>query len=269
MTDFDKIRHYYQHFDEENRLKWDASGRLEYEMTLRILEKYLPEKGRILDLGGAAGVYSFPLAEKGYDVYLADLSEKLIQQARAKDKDGLLKGCDVVNATDLAAYEDESFDAVISFGPFYHLTEAGERNRATKEIARVLKNGGLVLSAFIPYLAGSIAIVERYIHRPEQVDAQRLAEVFNSGRFNNKVDRGFQEGYYAESAEMEALFTKHGIEIVDVRSIRGFAYEREEDICAIADSAIKKQVFDLIDATAGRKEIIETCGHAVCIGRKK
>ena len=41
MTDFDKVRNYYKYFDEENRLKWDASGKLEYEMTIRILDKYL------------------------------------------------------------------------------------------------------------------------------------------------------------------------------------------------------------------------------------
>lgn len=269
MTDFEKVRHYYRHFDEENRLQWDASGKLEYEMTLRILDKYLPGKGRVLDLGGATGVYSFPLAEKGYDVYLADLSETLVQKARAKDKAGLLKGCDVVNATNLGRYQDAFFDVVLALGPFYHLTDAAERSRAVKEIARVLKPGGLVLAAFIPYLAGSVAIVDRYVYNPAQVDAQRLTEVFASGRFNNLADVGFQEGYYAESTEMEELFQQHGFEKVCTRSIRGFAYEREERICSISDSTMKAMVMQLIDDTASRKEIIETCGHAVYIGRKK
>ena len=268
MTDFDRIRSYYQHFDEDNRLKWDASGRLEYEMTLRILAKHLPGAGRVLDLGGATGVYSFPLAKQGYDVYLADLSETLVGKAREKDTAHLLKGCDVVNATDLSMYEDSFFDVVLAFGPFYHLTEKAERTRAVAEITRVLKPGGLVLAAFIPYLAGSVAIVDRYVHRPDQVDAQRLAEVFASGRFNNLAEVGFQEGYYAESAEMEALFAGCGFSKVCVRSIRGFAYEREEGICSITDPVVRERVVELIDATAERKEIIETCGHAVYIGKK-
>ena len=49
------------------------------------LEKYLPENGTILDLGGGAGVYSFSLANKGYIVYLSDLSENLIAQAKKYD----------------------------------------------------------------------------------------------------------------------------------------------------------------------------------------
>lgn len=268
MTSFDRIRQYYRSFDEDNRLKADASGRLEYEMTLRILAQHLPESGRVLDLGGAAGTYSFPLAARGYDVYLADLSDTLIQKAWEKDAEGILKGCDVVNATDLSLYDDGFFDVVLAFGPFYHLTDAAERECATAEIARVLKPGGLVLAAFIPYLAGSIAIVDRYVGRPEQVDVQCLAEVFASGKFRNLETIGFQEGYYAESAEMETLFSHHGFEKVGLRSIRGFAYGREDGINSIHDPAMREAVFGLIEATASRKEIIETCGHAVYIGTK-
>ena len=64
MTDFNKVRHYYSHFDEKNRLRNDNSGKLEFLMTMQILEKYLPhvevsvnKQVSILDLGGGAGVY--------------------------------------------------------------------------------------------------------------------------------------------------------------------------------------------------------------------
>lgn len=39
MTDFEKIKNYYKRFDENNRLKNDYSGKFEYEMTMKILEK--------------------------------------------------------------------------------------------------------------------------------------------------------------------------------------------------------------------------------------
>lgn len=268
MTDFDRIRHYYQHFDEDNRLQNDASGRLEFDMTLQLLSEHLPEKGRILDLGGATGVYSFPLAEMGYEVWLADLSEMLLGIARKKDTKNILKGCDTVNATDLSIYDDSFFDAVIAFGPFYHLTEKAERTAAVREIHRVLKPGGQVLAAFIPYLSGSIAIVDRYLFAPNQVNTENLAEVFACGKFTNLAPVGFQEGYYAESEEMERLFGENGFQMQLMRSIRGFAYEKEEKLDQIENPAMKAKIFDLIHQTASRKEIIETCGHAVYIGRK-
>ncbi len=93
MTDFNKVKHYYNHFDEKNRLRNDNSGKLEFLMTMKILEEYLPdvesgagEKVSILDLGGGAGVYSFPLAKAGYEVTLADLSEDLLTLAKSKKR---------------------------------------------------------------------------------------------------------------------------------------------------------------------------------------
>ena len=64
MTDFNKIKQYYNLFNEDDRLVNDNSGRLELKMTMRILNKYLPQSATVLNLGGATGIYTFSLAEK-------------------------------------------------------------------------------------------------------------------------------------------------------------------------------------------------------------
>ena len=64
MTDFDRIREYYKNFDEDNRLNNDNSGKLEYEMTMKSLNKYLPKTGVILDLGGQREYIHFLLLKK-------------------------------------------------------------------------------------------------------------------------------------------------------------------------------------------------------------
>lgn len=43
MTDFKKVKNYYKNFNEKNRLINDNSGKLEYEMTMRILNKYFED----------------------------------------------------------------------------------------------------------------------------------------------------------------------------------------------------------------------------------
>ena len=226
MTDFNKVKNYYKNFDEKNRLQNDNSGKLEYDMTMNILGNNLPANGVILDLGGGAGVYSFPLADKGYKVYLADLSEDLINQAKKQNNQNIIS-CDVVNATNLSMYENNQFDVVLLFGPLYHLLEKSEREQCIKEISRVLKPGGKIFASFIPYLSGSIAIVDRYFRHPEQVDINNLSEVFKSGKFNNSSDKGFQEGYYPTINEIENLFSNSGFEKITIRSIRGFGYEKK------------------------------------------
>ena len=271
MTNFDRVKGYYQYFNEDERLCRDNSGRLEYEMTMKKLEKHLPAMGKILDLGGATGVYAFPLAEMGYQVYLADLSERLIEIAKEKkvksSADNLIS-CDVVNAIDLSVYESESFDVVLLFGPLYHLLDDGERKQCIKEVHRVLKDGGMVFASFIPYLSGSIAIVDRYFFAPNQVSVANLREVFASGRFNNNANYGFQEGYYPTSDEVVNLFENRGFSTLSISSIRSFAYEKEDRLYSIQDSEMFNEMIRLMEETSEKKEIIETCGHALYIGRK-
>lgn len=272
MTDFEKVKQYYKDFNEKDRLQRDASGKLEYEMTMKQLQKYLPEKAMILDLGGAAGAYSIPLARMGYQMVLADLSEELIQQAKdtiQKENIPHMLSCDVVNAVDLSRYADKQFDAVILFGPLYHLTEQKEREQCLCEIHRVLKPDGLVFASFIPYLSGSIAILDRYFRHPEQVNQENLVEVFTSGKFKNQAGSGFQEGYYPTAKEIEELFSKFEFTKETVFSIRGFGYEKEEQIDSISDEKMRQTVYDLIEKTATKPEIIEMCGHAMYIGRKR
>lgn len=269
MTDFDKVRNYYKGFNEKDRLTNDNSGRLEYEMAMRILNNYLPKQARILDLGGAAGVYSFPLADNGYEVYLADLSEDLINQAKEQNKNvpNKIKSCDVVNAIDLSIYNDNQFDIVLLFGPLYHLLEENERKQCLNEVHRVLKKGGMVFASFIPYLSGSIAILDRYFRHPEQVDENNLDEVFKTGKFNNLASKGFQEGYYPTSDEIDDLFKSCNFEKITIKSIRGIGYEKEDNIYNITDKTVFNKVMELIWQTSNNKEIIEMCGHAMYIGK--
>lgn len=293
MTDFEKVKNYYRHFDEKNRLRNDNSGKLEFLMTMRILEKNLPpvqgaenpegavangaagatsvDGVSILDLGGGAGVYSFPLAKKGYKVTLADLSETLLAQANNQKKEDDVQNlisCDQVNATDLNCYNDQSFDVVLLFGPLYHLTEKAEREKCISEVGRVLKKGGKVFASFIPHLSGIIALVQRFCWSPEQVDISTLEECFASGKFKNLSDKGFQEGFYPVSEEIENLFSANGFEKIMLRSIRGFGYEKEDVIFKFKNKNVFSKILDLIDSTAEDKSIIEMCGHAMYVGRK-
>src|SRR5262249_28782940 len=57
--------------------------RWEKTRTLDLMDRFLPSPpSLILDVGGGAGAYAFPLAEKGYIVDLVDPIPLHIEQAR-------------------------------------------------------------------------------------------------------------------------------------------------------------------------------------------
>src|SRR5687767_1008780 len=121
----DLVRQYYASFGEQ---EWQRltrpEGVIEFAVTTVALQRYLPPRGRVLDLGGATGRYTIWLAQHGYRVVLADLSPELLAIARTKIAEAGVgvQVEDVVecDACDLARFETAAFDAVLCLGPFYH-----------------------------------------------------------------------------------------------------------------------------------------------------
>lgn len=272
MTDFNKVEQYYSIFDEWARLDM-PSGKLEFELTKSIIAKHLKLGDRVLDLGGGPGRYSIEFAQLGYEMHLADLSEELLLTAKAKIEEygaQNVKSVTRVNAIDLSVYEDGSFDVVLLMGPLYHLINETDRNKCLIEVNRVLKHGGLVIAAYIPYLSGAIGIVDRLFFAPSHVNTDNLEDVFSNGIFRNNSTRGFQEGYYPTTTELVELFSNNGFEESYVRSVRGFGFGREENIYKLKEENVElyNQMIEYINLTASDEAIIETCAHALYIGNK-
>jgi ubiquinone/menaquinone biosynthesis C-methylase UbiE len=268
-TNLDKIRSYYASFDEWGRL--DApEGTRELTRALEILDDRLAPGARVLDLGGGPGRYAIELARRGHRVVLADLSPELLEVAQRRVADAAVPGVesfDVVDATDLARYADESFDAVIAFGPLYHLVADGERRRAAAEICRVLVSNGQAFIAFIPRLSGVIALIDRAATRPGQVPDAVLRTAADTGVFSNPTASGFQEGHYPTPSEIEQLFTASGLRFEDMLSLKSIANDRAHHVARLAPT-VRAEVERLARALCRRPEIIATCGHALLVARK-
>lgn len=272
MTDFEKVKGYYDVFNEWERLD-NTEGRLELDLCMPIIKNHLSENSTVLDLGGGPGRYTIELAKSGHILHLADLSQTLLDQAKNRIDELKLenvRSITQVNATDLSSYDDCSFDAVLLFGPLYHLTNEAERISCVKEANRVLKENGLVFVSFIPYLTGAIGVAERMFHFPAQVSEETLSRVFSSGIFNNNANRGFQEGYYPSSDEIVSLFENNGFSKMLLRSIRSWGSGKEEQIYKIKaeNPALFELIIELINKTADDPSIIEMCSHAIYIGKK-
>jgi SAM-dependent methyltransferase len=272
-TQLDRIRAYYASFDEWRRLDTPEGAR-ELTRALEILADQLAPGARVLDLGGGPGRYAIELASRGHRVVLADLSPELLAVARQRvaaidlpGVDGCIEAFDVVDAADLGRYADGSFDAVIAFGPFYHLVGEAERRRAAAEIHRVLVSQGQAFIAFIPRLSGLIALIDRAASQPAQVPDAVLRTAADTGVFSNPTLSGFQEGYYPLPVEIAQLFVASGFRVEDMLSLKSIASDRAAQLARL-EPAAKAEVERLARALCRRPEIIATCGHALLVVKR-
>ena len=140
---------------ERSRLFSDGTPSLEFVRSMELLDRLLPAPpARLLDVGGGPGTYAAPLARRGYRVQLVDPVRLHVAQARQAASGDPAAAFTAVNgdARELPA-PDQSHDAVMLFGPLYHLTGAADRRLALREAWRVLRPGGRLLAVGVSRFA--------------------------------------------------------------------------------------------------------------------
>ena len=157
-----QILRYYESGQEAERLE-SPFCRWEKVRTLDLLDRFLPRApALILDVGGGAGAYAFPLAERGYVVDLVDPVPLHIEQAkqRAAMYQCVPRNFQIGDARAIPC-DDGAADAVLFFGPLYHLTESNERLKAICEARRVLRAGGVLFAVAISRFASALDGISR------------------------------------------------------------------------------------------------------------
>lgn len=141
----------YENYKEEDRLTTNNARKIEFLTTIRVMDELFEEKSKILDCAAGTGIYAFYLADQGHRVTATDITPRHIEIIdKEKQNKGYEMRTAVLDATDMSLFEDESFDVVLNMGPFYHLITEEQRNRCLSESLRVLRKGGLLLTAYIP-----------------------------------------------------------------------------------------------------------------------
>jgi SAM-dependent methyltransferase len=268
-----RVRQYYDATiaHETQRLEENAYRRLEHDMTLRTIVRHVPAGARILDVGGGPGTYLEPLARRGFDPWLCDLSDANVEVAR---KRAIALGLSDVarrvrqsDATNLKQYARASFDAALALGPFYHLLDDTARRRALSEIVRVVKPGGTIVLAVLPRLHPL-----RYLLRETTAEAFGVLDALDwdallaTGRFEHVGF--FTDAYLTDLAEFRATLHRVRCRVIDTLSVESFCAFMDVPLCEWATSEEQyAKLLDLVDKTARRPEQIASAEHVLVVVR--
>jgi SAM-dependent methyltransferase len=235
-----EILRFYEGGHEAARLEGPFSA-WEKLRTLALLDRFLPPApGVVLDVGGGAGAYAFPLAEKGYIVDLIDPVPLHIEQARSLSAPSQRapRSFQVGDARAIPC-EAGTADAVLFFGPLYHLTDSTDRLKAIREARRVLRVEGVFLAVAISRFASALdGIARGLIRDPEFV--RIMQGDYETGLHRNETGNPdyFTTAYFHRPDEFKSELLEGGFQDVTLYAIEGPLWTVPESTTAEQQDAL-------------------------------
>jgi ubiquinone/menaquinone biosynthesis C-methylase UbiE len=222
------IYSYTYEFDETKRLTEDI-GPIEFARTKELLQRLLPPiLAVIVDVGGAAGPYSFWLSSLGYSVHLLDIVPVHIEKAKQIDADpksSKLAGIHLGDARNLP-FGDCFADAVIVHGPLYHLPEYSDRLQVLAEGKRILKRNRKLFAFGITRYAGLIYSITKGLVYDSDYRNMIATEIQTGRRLQSPKEKScFKSAYFHLPTEMEKEVLEAGLTVERTYGILGPAWQ--------------------------------------------
>ena len=261
------------HYDmrhEQGRL-YNGIGELERVRVQDVLARVLPPApAAILDVGGAAGVHALWLAERGYEVHLVDAVPLHVEQAR--DASGRverpLATVTLGDARELN-WPDDRVDAVLLFGPLYHLVERADRLQALREARRVVRSGGLVVTAAVSRFA-SLLDGLRTGHFADPVFRDIVTRDLLDGQHRNPTGDPayFTTTFFHHPDELRDEMTEAGLHVERLVGIEGPAWLATRFDHVWADLTQRNWLLDTLRSIEDEPMVVAASAHPVGVGRK-
>lgn len=265
-----EVLDYYDRYPEESRLQ-HGPFRLEFERTCDILSRVLPPPpASIVDVGGAAGAYSFMLAAAGYSVHLVDGSARLVAEAQRRSAGAAhpLASAAVADARALPQH-DACADAVLVMGPLYHLVEEEDRLAALREASRVVQPGGIVVVAAISRYASALdGLVRRLTLDPAFKQIRDRDLIDGQHRNDAQSAEHFTTAYFHRPEDLAAEMHRAGLGAVSIRGVEGPGWMLLDFDERWEDEAMRAEMLDIGRRLESEPSIVGASAHLLGVGRR-
>ena len=202
-----------------------GTGNLDRERSRELLKRFLPPApARILDVGGGPGGHACWLAQQGYEVHLIDITPLHIKLARevSRHQPGAPLASAMVGDACSLPWKAETADAVLMFGPLYHLTDEKDRFAALKEAYRVLKSSGVLLAVGISRFASLFDGLRQEFLRDPQF-AEIVTQDLKNGQHRNPTHHPmyFMDTFFHHPDELRREVAQAGFAVRGIYGVEG------------------------------------------------
>ncbi|MCH9611765.1 MAG: 2-methoxy-6-polyprenyl-1,4-benzoquinol methylase, mitochondrial [Chlamydiia bacterium] len=267
--------HYEEHVIDYEKIRLEHDSPVEFALTLRLLDQWVSKGAVVVDVGVGVGHYATHLAQRACLLHLVDICESFLKLTSEKlqqtNLTSRLLSSHRASATHLSFLEDESVDCVLMLGPFYHLTEGEDRQRAAKEAHRVLKKGGVFFASGI----NRIALLRELFGKERFFGEERVCIETLEGELEHFCATGISnkalfpplgDAYCCTAEELQTLFAPHftQVELLGLESFSAFHQKRLFDY---TPSEISLWL-SLLEKSARTHEGVGASEHILYVGKK-
>jgi len=121
--------------------EWSQSKEWEESLVRSVLHRYIPNRGRVLEIGPGGGRWTAHLLERAEDYVGVDISATCVAHCQKRFAAASGARFLVGSGRDLTGVDSASIDSIWSFDAFVHIN-AREVDGYITEFARVLRPGG-------------------------------------------------------------------------------------------------------------------------------
>jgi len=241
-----KSEAYHDHEASAYDAKYDENPffiRVYEPVTWDNIRRFLPPlPAQVLDAGGGTGRWTVVLAQMGYKVTLTDISQGMLDVARAKIEAAGLAGQVTIlrqDIRDMSALDAESFDLVLSEGDPVSYCE--DHTAAIRELARVARVGAHVIVS-----ADSRAVV---LFSLNDLDFDTTETGLRTGqmKWRGEEDAIIYPVHAFTVSELSGLFEANGLRVVRALGKPVFfgRLEPEVRVKILADEALTRRLVEL------------------------
>ncbi len=267
----EEVYQFYQQGAEIGRLE-RGIAQVEAFCTKELLEELLPEPSTIYDVGGGVGYYADWLAGRGHQVTMVELSPAAVEYAETHRKHPYKA---LVGDARELLLPAASAEAVLLFGPLYHLLHEEDRLLALGEAFRVLKPGGLLLATAVSAFSTLMWAITTYGRENRDLDHPAYFAMIE-GEISTGIHTRPKEfphimaqAYFHRPEQLAAEVSKAGFQIRRLVPLEGCARLVPDFEERWAEPASRQKIMDLIRLTEDEPSLMGISSHILCIAQKK